>query len=321
LTSVRQDNDDEAMNETIRGFFRGCLIFCAASALSGCFLLEKVTSAINTQGPFEGTLHMAMVVDGHRLTSAIDIKGQSLRIGVGDEQRSSVLMRLDTNVFTAIDDDSKRAIELDVDDVEAFAEKCGLLGLSTFTTTSSSSRIPAPKLEKTGQGTAAGVDCERYLVHLNDGHVASICLAPLGKMPWTAAVQDSHLSAVLFDDQFPMRMTINDASGKEVSRFEVTQIERSSVADDRFVVPAGYQVLSVGDVLHELSTAFNNILNNATRVSDGKVAEPATTKTLAPSPPPAVAPVPAEQSALDQVKGAVLKLQETWSDLAASLGL
>lgn len=116
---------------------------------------------------------------------------------------------------------------------------------------SGTDRASGPALEKTGvTEKILGYDCTKYVMNDKDrstelwltGDIGQFMGfgsgAPMGgrggpaPQGWEELVQGKEF--------FPMRV-ISTKGGKEVSRFEVTAVEKKSLPDDLFTVPAGWQ--------------------------------------------------------------------------------
>jgi hypothetical protein len=102
--------------------------------------------------------------------------------------------------------------------------------------------------KKTGKTeTIAGRSCDDYVVGDETGKRTLVCLAsglvyfdigslrPGGGTPSVAAVEFRAKKL------FPLKSVEIDASGKETSRMEVTKIDKKSLDDSLFAIPAGYK--------------------------------------------------------------------------------
>lgn len=94
--------------------------------------------------------------------------------------------------------------------------------------------------------TIAGYDCEDWRVDDASGKRTELCVAQgliyfdLGSL--RGGGQATSPLAKEFEDKrsFPLRSVEFDASGKELTRSEVTKIEPKSIDDARFLPPPGY---------------------------------------------------------------------------------
>jgi hypothetical protein len=108
-----------------------------------------------------------------------------------------------------------------------------------------------PTVSRTGKHeTIAGYDCEDWNIVAASGNHESACVAqglaffdfsamagPTSGHSWAQELRDKN--------GFPLRAVETDPSGKEVSRMEVTKIEKRPLGDDTFTVPSGFNVMSV----------------------------------------------------------------------------
>ncbi|HEX7665325.1 MAG TPA: DUF4412 domain-containing protein [Polyangiaceae bacterium] len=99
--------------------------------------------------------------------------------------------------------------------------------------------------------TIAGYDCEDWTVNDPSGKRTELCVAQglvyfdLGSL--RGGGQSTSPLSKQFEEMksFPLRSVEFDASGKELTRSEVTKIEPKSVDDARFLPPAGYTQISL----------------------------------------------------------------------------
>jgi hypothetical protein len=98
--------------------------------------------------------------------------------------------------------------------------------------------------------TVAGTDCEDWTSDAGGKH-AALCVASginffdFNSMRPGGGEGMSWVEGLKNQGYFPLRAVETDASGKEVSRMEVTKIEKKSVDDSLFVVPAGYHAMTM----------------------------------------------------------------------------
>ena len=105
-------------------------------------------------------------------------------------------------------------------------------------------------IDKSGKHeTIAGLDCENWTVKDPSGKRSEVCIAQgiaffdLNSLKSGAA---STFGKELRDKKlFPLRSVEYDASGAELSRMEVTKVEKKSVDDKRFAVPADYKKMAL----------------------------------------------------------------------------
>ena len=106
------------------------------------------------------------------------------------------------------------------------------------------------QIEKSGKHeTIAGIDCERWTAHDN-GKRSEVCIAQgiaffdLGSLK--SGKGSGGLAKELREKKlFPLRDVEYDASGKELSRMEVTKVEKKSIPDADLEVPKGYAKIAL----------------------------------------------------------------------------
>jgi uncharacterized protein DUF4412 len=108
-----------------------------------------------------------------------------------------------------------------------------------------------PTITRTGKHeTIAGYDCEDWEIVSAGGNHESTCVAqglpffdfsalagPAGGHSWAEELRDKNA--------FPLRAVDLDPSGKEISRMEVTRIDKRPVDDTAFTVPPRFHVMDV----------------------------------------------------------------------------
>lgn len=108
-----------------------------------------------------------------------------------------------------------------------------------------------PTITRTGKHeTLAGYDCEDWEIVTAGGNHQLTCVAqglpffdfaaiggPTGGHSWAEELRDKNA--------FPLRAIDFDAKGKEVSRMEVTKVEKRPVNDAAFTVPPNFHLMEV----------------------------------------------------------------------------
>ena len=111
-----------------------------------------------------------------------------------------------------------------------------------------------PKVTRTGKHeTVAGYDCEDWDIVLEGGKREATCVAQgLAFFDFSAmsgpvggGVHSSWAEELRDGNAFPLRAVESDSAGKETSRMEVTRIEKKSLDDAAFIVPASYHIMQV----------------------------------------------------------------------------
>jgi Domain of unknown function (DUF4412) len=112
-----------------------------------------------------------------------------------------------------------------------------------------------PKVVKTGKReTVAGISCADWDVINTDKSKLSACVADKGAsffhLPLTG-IPTEHAWALEFMDgkHFPLRGIAYDKDGAESGRVEVTKLDKRTLDASQFVVPAGYQTVSLEDMI------------------------------------------------------------------------
>jgi hypothetical protein len=108
----------------------------------------------------------------------------------------------------------------------------------------------SPTVTRTGKHeTISGYDCEDWNIASPDGSRSAVCVASgisffdfagVAARPGVASWADELRAA----NGFPLRAVETDASGKELSRLEVTRVDPRSLIDETFQIPQGYAVMS-----------------------------------------------------------------------------
>jgi len=105
-------------------------------------------------------------------------------------------------------------------------------------------------IDKTGKHeTIAGIDCENWIAKEPSGKRSEVCIAQgiaFFDMAGVKSGSSSALGKELRDKKlFPLRSVEYDASGKETSRMEVTKVEKKTLDDVQFSIPADYKKLAL----------------------------------------------------------------------------
>ncbi len=115
---------------------------------------------------------------------------------------------------------------------------------------------PPPSIKRTGQkAVVAGIPCEEWEVK-QDRERALVCMAEESaswlKVPTKALPDELGFAAEMIDGKhFPLRAVAFKGEGQE-AKIEVKSIEKKTVADTEFQVPAGYTQIDVVQMLKDL---------------------------------------------------------------------
>lgn len=214
-----------------------------------CFFLAFVCAAMAVStanaGDFEGILHMS-TAHGMEPPRKMDwsIKGGKARIDRAREDGRSHGMIIDTT--------SKKMLML-FDDKHAYMEN----DLGGERGERLDKMMEKYEVERTGQiNTVAGYSCEIWRIKEKDvqqqrseaciakgfGHVASFWVEPRkAQPPW--------ITQLVNDGGMALRSIHYDKTGAEVSRMEVTSVEKKSLDGGLFTIPAGYTKMERGPIL------------------------------------------------------------------------
>jgi hypothetical protein len=205
-------------------------------------VVNKALSFLGGGGPFEGEITMS-ITDPAKPPKTItyDVKGTKLRFDspaeAGPMSGGYAIFDTQAKKMTMVDDAKKTAMVMDV----------GAMGTNPAAPTG-----PKPTVEKTGKSdTVAGYSCDIIKVTEANGDKADVCVAKGISFPAMGGRHSAGWMSSL-EDSFPLRAITTDASGKEKSHMEVTKVDKKSIDDARFQVPAGYQTVSMEDMMKNL---------------------------------------------------------------------
>jgi hypothetical protein len=217
----------------------------ADAASSATTASSAVVSTGDTLGGgFEGALTMH-VGDSHRPAADITflVKGDKLRFDPPSHhgEMSHVIFESGAKKMLVIMDGQKTYMEMEAPTIHA------------DTTTN---HVPSAEASVTKTGKhekVAGYDCEDWDIKERSGKRSQACIAEgipfldftnvgtggavASANPWMQELHEKKL--------FPLRAIEQDATGKEVSRMEVTKIEKKKLDDAQFAIPAGYKKLEL----------------------------------------------------------------------------
>lgn len=150
-----------------------------------------------------------------------------------------------------VDDAKKEAIEIDLNNANAGKTFPGFSGPPTPGHGGSGPSGPPTTVTETGKyDTVAGYKCELWDV-TSDHKEGTLCVATQGlswlSIPMTGIPTERAWMLKLFDgNHFPLRFVGYQKDGTtEENRIEVTKIDKKSLPDSEFQVPAGYKVIDL----------------------------------------------------------------------------
>ncbi len=182
----------------------------------------------------------------------LDVKKDKVRaaippgIGPGAGLSGYGIVRSDEKKLYYVDDTKKQAIVVDLNKAGEHLAKASQ-NINAMRGHTDSTPPPPPKVTKTGKtDTVAGHKCENWDIEEAEKHQKmEICVADEGAswfhIPFTNPPANMAWAGELMDGKhFPLRAITYDSSGAERSRVEVTRIDKKSLEDSLFEVPAGY---------------------------------------------------------------------------------
>jgi hypothetical protein len=208
------------------------------SPSTGGGVLATVASALGLGFEGDVTMHVSSSHSGPE-DLTFHVKGQKMRVDVPAThgEQAHAIFDQSTNKITVIMDTQKMYMELDPSAAQAQA---------------GAAHEPA-KITETGKHeTIAGTDCEDWDITEASGKRASVCITKGiaffdfggGMRPGGATSTTAWIEQLRAKQAFPLKAVETDATGKELSRMEVTKIEKKSLDDSLFAIPAGYRSMS-----------------------------------------------------------------------------
>jgi Domain of unknown function (DUF4412) len=203
------------------------LVLATLLALGGCNKLKSL-------GEFEGEITMRTTAAGAASDMVVKTKGDRLRFDMkapnGDPMHG--VFDPKANKVTVFLDGTKTYMDMDFSKPGATPNVDGASG----------------SVSKTGKHeTVAGYDCENWTVSDPTKKRTELCIAQgiaffdVGGLKAGPTATPSALAKEFREKKsFPLRSIEYDASGKELSRMEVTKIEKQSIDDAAFLVPPEY---------------------------------------------------------------------------------
>ena len=206
-------------------------------------IVDKALSFVGAGGnAFEGEITMS-ATDAGKPAKVItyDVKGPKMRFEAPDTagpmSGGYVIFDTASKKMIAVQDAKKTAMVMDVGAMDTMTNPAG-------------GAHPTPTVDKTGKtDTVAGYSCDIWKVSEASGEKADVCVAKGISFPslgrhagWMSSLEGG----------FPLRAVTFDATGKEKSRMEVTKVEKKSLDDAQFQVPAGYTTQNMDDLMKSL---------------------------------------------------------------------
>jgi hypothetical protein len=196
----------------------------------------------------------------------LTVKGSKVRVDVpagmnapGLGEKTHLVLDAPAKQLYAIVDDQKQVVRLELDKLGEQFKSMKPPGAAP-----EAEKAPAapPKITKTGRtNVVAGYKCEEWDIVSPKGERAQVCVASEGasffEVPTVGLPPDQVWAKELFDGQhLPLRFIAYDAAGGEETRMEVTRLERKTIADTAFAIPADYAVVDLAQLIKNLTGAL-----------------------------------------------------------------
>ena len=201
--------------------------------VAGSSLLASPACKKGFGSGFEGTITMHVHSASQDSDMIVTTKNDKMRFDVSGKY---MLFDPKTNAVTMVDDATKTYSTLD---------------FKSPTAPQPNTSADTAAIDKSGKHeTIAGIDCENWTAKDPSGKRSEVCIAQgiaffdIGGMKSGRA--SGGLAQELRDKKlFPLRDVEYDAAGKEVSRMEVTKVEKHSIDDAKLEVPKDYGKLTL----------------------------------------------------------------------------
>ena len=214
---------------------RVAVLTLALSASSLCGCAKKIDAT------FEGTITMTTTLAGKApQPMRMEIKNGRMRFdtvgeggapmhGVYDPTRNEVMVFMDSQkAYMTLDFSRATAPASNTSAETSIAEKAG------------------------GKDEVAGISCEKWVSKEPSGKRSEVCVIEgvnffdLTRLRAGAAgLGGVGPQSMQEKKMFPLRSVEYDASGAEISRMEVTAVDKKAVDESRFVTPADYKKLEI----------------------------------------------------------------------------
>jgi len=224
------------------------IVLLAAMATMSCKLKgfgatdgggPSIVGALASLVAFEGRIDMSMTMalaPATGMTTSFEMKGTKLR-----SETKGVL-----GVVSITDMEAKKSWTID-NAAHTYTE----IDLAKLTATSTATAKSTAKARNLGKSdTVAGYSCDLWEV-ADTSMRTEMCMASgLSMMalglsgPFSMFARGNDAWSEVMSHGFPLRMIMSDPSGKPMMKMEATRIEKKSVPDSEFEIPAGYTKLA-----------------------------------------------------------------------------
>jgi hypothetical protein len=222
-------------------------------------------SSLLTSG-FEGEVDFVYTAKGEEPTAApvpvaILVKGPKARADVPPELAKATANPFASGAYIIVDGDTKKLYavldarkEVVSVDLNHAGQDMGAFPPSQPGDHGPGSQRPETKITRTGHfETVAGYKCEDWTI-ASDHKEADLCVAEQGfswfNFPFSGLPGDRKWASALFDGtHFPLRFMSYAKDGvTELSKVEITKLEKKDVADAKFQYPSTYAVMDVAQM-------------------------------------------------------------------------
>jgi hypothetical protein len=200
----------------------------------------SIVSALASLVAFEGEIDMSMTMalaPATGMSTSFEMKGTKLRTETKGVVAMVSITDMDAKKSWTIDHAARTYTEIDLSKLS-----------SSPSSTPVKSTATAKKLGKSD--TVAGYSCELWEVD-DTGMRTELCMASgLSMMalglsgPFSMFAKGDDAWSQVLSHGFPLRMIMSDPGGKPMMKMEATRIEKKSIPDSEFAIPAGYTKLA-----------------------------------------------------------------------------
>jgi hypothetical protein len=207
----------------------------SVAPLSTTSLLQSAMSFLSG-GPFEGEITMAVTSVGKPpQTIVYEVKGQKMRFVAPSSRGVSTYTIFDgsTRKLMTVTDAQKTVMVVDLNGPMPTAAGAG---------------GGKAAIDRTGKSdTIAGYSCDVWKVTEPGGEKTDLCVAHGIAFPSMGQGSGTWMSEL--GDGFPLRAVTTAPSGVEKTRMEVTKIDKKTIDDAQFTVPADYKTMDMSAML------------------------------------------------------------------------
>lgn len=204
-------------------------------------IVDKALSFVTGSTPFEGEITMNVSEKGKTMhTITYEVKGTKMRFDApaenGPMSGGYVIFDSTSKQMQTVSDAKKMAFTIDMNRAPQAAG-------------AGAAAAKKPTIDRTGKmDTVAGYSCEIWKITNDDGSKGEVCVGKGIAFP-SFGGRNAEAWMSELNDSFPLRAVMSDATGTEKTRMEVTKIDKKSLDDSKFQVPAGYQTMSMDQML------------------------------------------------------------------------